>query len=64
MLQQFVTIAGRPWYALQQQSDGGVERQFTGYREDMDVLAGRLGIVPEESEPTTEPEFFQRLLEN
>jgi hypothetical protein len=59
-LQQFTTVAGKPWYALHEQTDAGVERGFTGYRYEMDELAARLGIVPEELEPTTEEEYFSR----
>ena len=60
-LQQFAIVAGRPWYALQEQNDGGVLAQFTGYRHQMESLAAQLGIVPEELEPTTEEEFYSRL---
>ena len=38
-VQQFTTVAGHPWYALQQHSDGGVLWQYTGYRHEIDALA-------------------------
>lgn len=60
VLQRFATVAGRPWYALQRQHDGGVTRQWTGYRDEMDELALKLGIAPEELLPITEEEFFSR----
>lgn len=62
-LQQFATVAGQPWFALQFQSDGGVQMQFTGYRHEMDNLAGKLGITPEELPVITEEEYFARCRE-
>jgi hypothetical protein len=59
-LQQFTTVAGKPWYALQQHTDAGVERQYTGYRHEMDALCRELRIVPEALPPTTEEEFLRR----
>lgn len=59
-LQEFATVAGKPWYALQFQSDGGVEIQFTGYRSEMDELAVKLGIEPEELPAIAEDEFISR----
>ena len=59
-VQQFTTIAGHPWYALQQHSDGGVLWQFTGYRHEIDALAARLAITPEELPPISEQDFFAR----
>jgi hypothetical protein len=46
-LQEFARVAGHPWYALQQQSDAGVERQWIGYRYEMDRRAAQLGVTPE-----------------
>ena len=57
-LQQFTTVCGKPWYALQVQTDAGVLRQWTGYRHEMDELSKKLGVEPEELPPTTEEEFF------
>jgi hypothetical protein len=57
-LQEFATVAGRPWFALQLQSDGGVELPFTGYRWEMDDVAAKLGIVPGELPAITEEDFF------
>ena len=62
-VQQFTFVAGRPWFALQQHSDGGVLWQYTGYRHEMDALAVRLGIEPEELDPIGEEEFFARCAE-
>jgi hypothetical protein len=60
-LQQFWTgPTGKPWYALQKQTDEGVIYQFTGYRHEIDELCTRHGITPEELPPTTEEEFFRR----
>jgi hypothetical protein len=59
-LQKFTTVAGRPWYALQQHSDSGVERQYTGYKHEMDALCRELRITPELLPPTTEEEFLKR----
>jgi hypothetical protein len=59
-LQQFATIAGHPWFALQRHSDAGVEQQFTGYRHEMEALAKQLGVQPEELPPTTAEEFLER----
>jgi hypothetical protein len=58
--QEFTDIAGRPWFALSEENDAGVVRQFTGYRREMDALAAPLGIVPEELAPIEEGEFFAR----
>ncbi len=59
-LQQFTTVAGQPWYALQQQSDGGMEKQFTGYHHEMTALCRKLRITPEVLTPTTEEEFLRQ----
>lgn len=59
-IQLFAIVAGQPWFALQLHSDGGIERQFTGYRREMDDLTGKLGISPEELPAITEEEFFSR----
>jgi hypothetical protein len=59
-LQQFCTVAGRPWFALQQQTDEGVIWQATGYRQELDELCTRQGITPDELPPTTEEEFLKR----
>lgn len=48
------------WFALQFQSDGGVEIQFTGYRGENDELAVKLGIEPEGLQAITEDEFEER----
>lgn len=63
VLQRFATVAGKPWYALQRQHDGGVAWQWTGYRSEMEEFVSRLGIVPEEREPVTEEEFLSRFEE-
>jgi hypothetical protein len=60
-LQEFTTVAGKPWYALQKQNDGGIVWQFTGYLYEVIELAERIGVVPEELAPITEDEFFARL---
>jgi len=57
-VQQFTTVAGRPWFALQLQSDGGVDRQYTGYFHEMKHLAAELGVTPQVRAPTTEEEFL------
>ena len=62
-LQQFTAIAGRPWYALQGRSGAGVERQYTGYAEELAELARHLGITPEVLPATTEADFFRRCAE-
>jgi hypothetical protein len=62
-LQEFATVAGHSWYALQQQSDADVERQWTGYRYEMDRRAAQLGVTPEVLTPITEDEFLTRLLD-
>ena len=62
-LQQFCTIARRPWYALQEQTDAGIVRQFTGYRHELETLARQMNITPEELPPITEQEFFRRQAE-
>jgi hypothetical protein len=59
-LQEFTTVAGRPWYALQQHSDGGVERQYTGNKQEMDALCRKHRIRPQKLPPTTEEEFLSR----
>lgn len=59
-LQQFTTVAGQPWYALQQHSDGGVERQYTGYEHEMTALCRKLRVTPQVLPPTTEEEFLSR----
>ncbi len=62
-LQQFTTKAGRPWYALQQHNDDGLLCQFTGYRHELEGIATKHGITPEELDPITKEEFFKRLNE-
>lgn len=59
-LQQFAIVAGQPWFALQLHSDGGVERQFTGYRREIDQLVVKLGVEAEKLPAITEEEFFAR----
>ena len=59
-LQQFTTIAGHPWFALQQHNDAGIISQFTGYRHEVDAMCSKHGITPEELDPITEQEFFDR----
>ncbi|MGO9440888.1 MAG: hypothetical protein ACLPXM_10125 [Terriglobales bacterium] len=59
-VQQFTTIAGHPWFALQQHNDAGILCQFTGYRHEIDALIARLAIVPEELSPLAEEDFFAR----
>jgi hypothetical protein len=62
-IERLVEAAGHPWYALQQHSDGGVLWQFTGYRHEIDDLAARLAITPEELPPISEQDFFARCAE-
>jgi hypothetical protein len=62
-LQQFGLVAGRPWFSLQEENDSGPTRRFTGYRQEMNALAARLGIVPEELEMIEEQQFYQRCAE-
>lgn len=59
-MQQFTTVAGKPWFALQKQSDKGLLWQFTGYRHEIDRLCIKHGITPVRLPPTTEEEFFCR----
>ena len=60
-LQQFWTgPTGKPWYALQKQTDEGVLWQFTGYRHEVDELCRKHRITPQELPPTTEEEFLRR----
>lgn len=59
-LQEFTSVAGKPWYALQEQSDSGVERQFTGNKQEMDALCRKHRIRPQELPQTTEEEFLNR----
>jgi hypothetical protein len=54
------TVASHPWFALQQHSDDVVLWQFTGYRNEIDALAARLAITPEELPPISEQDFFAR----
>ena len=59
-LQEFTTIAGRPYFALQMENDAGVQKRFTGYRHEMDALAADIGISAEQLDPIGEEEFFAR----
>ena len=59
-LQEFATVAGKPWFALQKQNDAGILWQWTGYRHEVDALASRLAITPEELPATSEKDFFSR----
>jgi hypothetical protein len=60
-LQQFWTgPTGKPWYALQKQNDEGVLFQFTGYRHEVDEICQQHGVTPEELDPITEQEFYDR----
>lgn len=59
-LQQFTTLPGGPWLALQEQDDAGIMRQFTGYRHELEAIARQLRVTPQELEPITEQEFLSR----
>jgi len=64
-LQQFWTgPTGKPWYALQKQTDEGVIWQYTGYRHEVEAICRRVNppIVPQELPPTTEEEFLRRAM--
>jgi hypothetical protein len=60
-VQQFATVCGQPWFALQKQNDGGVEWCFTGYRHEVDELARKLGVRPVELGPIAEDEYYRRM---
>lgn len=61
-LQQFSTgPTGKPWLALQQQNDAGVQWGTTGYRHEIDALCRKHGILPQELEPITEDEYYRRM---
>lgn len=62
-LQEFTQVAGKPWYALQQHSDAGVQRQYTGFDHEMTALCRTLRVTPERLPPTTEEEFLKRAME-
>ncbi len=59
-VQQFTTIAGKPWYALQQREGDQAIQKFTGDRDEIDRLCRKFKIEPQELEPVTEEEFFSR----
>jgi hypothetical protein len=59
-VQQFATIAGKPWYALQQREGDHAIQQFTGNRDEINRLCGKFRITPRALEPVTEEEFFSR----
>ena len=61
-IQQFTEVAGRSWYSLQQRNEEGeIQKQFTGYRTEMDELANKLNVKPKELAPTTEEKFYESL---
>lgn len=60
-IQQFTTICGQPWLALQRQNDEGVQWGFTGYRHEIDALCRKHSIIPRELEPITENEYYRRI---
>jgi hypothetical protein len=37
-LQQFATVDGKPWFALQKHNDGGVILHVTGWRHEIEKL--------------------------
>lgn len=59
-LQQFSTINGKPYYALQQHNDSGVVWQCTGYRHEIDAVTTKHRITPELLDPIDEEEFYSR----
>lgn len=59
-VQQFSTVAGRPWFALQKHNDAGVIWQATGYRHEMETLCRNHSITPDELKPINEAEFNRR----
>ena len=62
-LQEFTQVAGKPWFALQEHTDAGVQRQFSGYKHELAALCRKLRISPERLAPTTEEEFIKRQVE-
>jgi hypothetical protein len=54
---------GRPWYALVKHSDAGPEWGATGHCYEMEALARKLGITPEELAPIGEEEYLARLMD-
>jgi len=64
-LQQFNTIGGQPWMALQEHAtDGSVTRQLTGYEHEVRELATHLQVTPLELPATTQVEFLSQHLTN
>jgi hypothetical protein len=59
-VQQFATVAVKPWFALQKHNDSGVIWQATGYRHEVDELCTKQDITPQELEPIDEEEFYRR----
>lgn len=59
-VQQFTTVAGKPWFALQKHNDSGVVWQATGYRHEIESLCKLRNIQPEKLDPIDEEEFYRR----
>lgn len=61
-IQQFAEVGGQSWHVLQQRNEQGeVQKQFTGYRPEMEELASRLNVKPKELAATTEEKFYESL---
>jgi hypothetical protein len=59
-LQQFTTLAGKAWFALQRHNDSSVVQQITGYSHEIEQHLEQMGITPEVLPSTTEEEFLKR----
>jgi hypothetical protein len=60
-LQEFTRVGRSPWYALQQHTPEGIDRQYTGFKHEMDTLAQALGVTPRMLPATGEAEFWRTL---
>lgn len=62
-LQEFARVGRSPWYALRQHTKTGIERQYTGFKHEMETLAKALGIVPRLLPETTEARFWSSTMQ-
>ena len=58
-LQEFIRMGSNAWYALQKHTESGIERQYTGFKHEMDNLARAMGVTPKSLPPTTEQHFWR-----
>ena len=62
-IQRFAEVSGKSWFALQQQApDGSIQRQYTGFGEEVAELAARMNVTPRVLPAISEEQFYAQLM--